>query len=78
MKARDLRNMDASELKDTWEGLEEKLFNLRFQSVTEEIQSPSEISLIRKDIARIQTVLREQELKAKAEAQATEKSADKS
>lgn len=62
MKADDLRNMEIKELKESWETLEEKLFHIRFQSVTEEIQSPSEIKYMRRDIARIKTVVREKEL----------------
>ncbi|RME78830.1 MAG: 50S ribosomal protein L29 [Planctomycetota bacterium] len=62
MKAKDLRNMDLQELRENWENLEEKLFQLRFQSVTEEIQNPAAIREMRKDIARILTVIREKEI----------------
>ena len=62
MKAEDLRNMEIKELMESRETLEEKLFHIRFQSVTEEIQSPSEIKYMRRDIARIKTVIRQKEL----------------
>jgi large subunit ribosomal protein L29 len=40
-----------------------QLFNLRFQSATERVETPSELRKIRRDIARIKTVMRERELK---------------
>src|SRR5436190_255864 len=47
------------------------LFHLRFQSATERLETPSEIRKARREVARIQTILRERELvKAKAAAKA--------
>ncbi|RME03193.1 MAG: 50S ribosomal protein L29 [Planctomycetota bacterium] len=64
-KMKELRNMELSELQARLEELEEELFRLRFQSVVEDIKSPSLVRQKRRDIARIKTVIREGELAGK-------------
>lgn len=64
MKARELRELTDEELERKIAELKEELFNLRFQMVTGQLDNPMRIKLIRKDIARIKTILRERELKA--------------
>lgn len=64
MKANELRELSEAELNRKLRDLKEELFNLRFQMVTGQLDNPMRIRLIRKDIARIKTILRERELKA--------------
>ncbi len=62
MKAYDVRNMTEIELKKKLKDYRGELFNLRFQSITGQLGNPKRISLVKKDIARIKTILREKEL----------------
>ncbi|HXG44651.1 MAG TPA: 50S ribosomal protein L29 [Gemmatimonadales bacterium] len=64
MKARQLHEMSTDELKAKLAELAEERFRLRFRSATEAIENPMRFRHLRKDIARIQTILRERELKA--------------
>jgi large subunit ribosomal protein L29 len=58
-KASELRNMTVEELKLKETDLRKELFNLRFQQVTGEIENPLRIRHVRKDIARVLTVINE-------------------
>ena len=62
MKARNLRQYTMEELKTRLYELEEELFNLRFRHVTSELPNPLRIRAVRKEIATIKTILRENEL----------------
>jgi len=62
MKANDFRNLTTAELEHKISGFKEELFNLRFQLATGQLDNPSQIQKVRKDIARAKTVLREREL----------------
>lgn len=73
MKAEDLRELTAQELADRFEESKEELFNLRFQLATNQLDNTARIGEVRKDIARLATVIREQELEAWAAQQLTEK-----
>lgn len=73
MKAEDLRELTAQELQDRFEESKEELFNLRFQLATNQLDNTARLSEVRKDIARLATVIREQELEAWAAQQLTEK-----
>ena len=74
MKAEDLRELTAQELEERFEESKEELFNLRFQLATNQLDDTSRLGEVRKDIARLATVIREQELEAwAAQQQATEK-----
>ncbi len=64
MKAFDLRELSADELQDKLTETKAELFNLRFQLATNQLDDASRIREVRKDVARILTVLREQEIKA--------------
>lgn len=57
MRASELRNMTVDELRQKEGDFRKELFNLRFQSATGEIQNPKRISAVRKDIARVLTVI---------------------
>jgi large subunit ribosomal protein L29 len=62
MKVEDIREMEAPELATRLQELKEEQFKLRFQASMMQLENPSLIKKIRRDIARINTVLREREL----------------
>lgn len=62
MKASDLRNLTTAEIEQKISGFKEELFNLRFQLATGQLENPTRISVVRKEIARAKTVIREREL----------------
>lgn len=62
MKANDIREKTVSELGAMLVELKTELFNLRFQLATGQLDNSSRIKIVRKDIARVKTVLREHEL----------------
>lgn len=62
MKARDIRDMTAEELQARLKDLKGELFNLRFQLATGQLDNTMRIRQVRKDIARVKTVMREMEL----------------
>ncbi len=62
MKASDFRNLTTAEIEQKIAGFKEELFNLRFQLATGQLDNPTKIREVRKDIARAKTVLREREL----------------
>ena len=64
MKVKEIRDMSASELNQKVASLKEELFNLRFQHATGQLENPMRIREVKKSIARIKTIQREQELKA--------------
>jgi len=59
MKGKELRERSKEELGKTLGDLEEQLFKLRFQKSTGQIENPQKIREVRKDIARVLTVLSE-------------------
>lgn len=59
MEASDLRAKTVDELGDELETLKKEQFNLRFQRATQQLESPARVREVRRDIARIKTVLRE-------------------
>jgi large subunit ribosomal protein L29 len=64
MKSKEVRDMTVDELQSKLVSLKEELFNLRFQLATGQLDNPMRVRDVRKSIARIKTVLHEQELKA--------------
>ena len=64
MKVKDIRDMSVGELDQKVASLKEELFNLRFQHATGQLENPMRIREVKKSIARIKTIQREQELKA--------------
>ncbi|WP_127532420.1 50S ribosomal protein L29 [Paenibacillus kobensis] len=62
MKASEFRNLTSAELEQKVAGFKEELFNLRFQLATGQLDNPTRIRDVRKEIARAKTVLREREL----------------
>jgi large subunit ribosomal protein L29 len=61
MKANEIREMSVENLRARLEELVTERFNLRFRSATESIENPMRFRDIRRDIARLQTILREKE-----------------
>ena len=66
MKVNDIRNLSAAELNTKVSVLKEELFNLRFQLATGQLENPMRIREVKKTIARIKTVQREEEIKGNA------------
>ncbi|MAN74472.1 MAG: 50S ribosomal protein L29 [Henriciella sp.] len=67
MKTTDLRSKSADQLKDQLVQLKKEQFNLRFQQATGQLEKTARVKEVRRDIARVKTLLAEQ---AKAEAEA--------
>lgn len=57
MKANEIRDLSVEELQTRTEELQQELFNLRFQLHTGHLENSARISQIRKDVARVKTVL---------------------
>ena len=68
MKASEVRDLTTAELESKLKDLKAELFNLRFQLAINELDNPMRISAVKKDIARVKTVLRENEIKDSAKA----------
>jgi large subunit ribosomal protein L29 len=64
MKAKDLQTQSTEELNNQLATLKEELFNLRFQHATGQLDNPIRIREVKKDYARIKTVLRGREINA--------------
>ena len=62
MKAKEIRELSEEEMAVELANLDEALFKLRFRQVTENTHNASEICAVRRDIARVLTVLRERRL----------------
>ena len=69
MKTFDLRKLAYPELCDQLDEAKEELFNLRFQLVTNQLDNTARISQVKHDVARIKSVMREQEIAAWEEQQ---------
>jgi large subunit ribosomal protein L29 len=59
MKSRDLREMTIEELQAKGEEMNKELFNIKFQLHTGRLESTAKLPALRKDIARLKTILRE-------------------
>lgn len=68
MKISEIRNLSVKDLKNKLKDLKSELFNLRFQLAVNQLENPMRIKAVRKDIARVQTVIREKEISEKASA----------
>ena len=64
MKATEIRELTADELNSKLRDLKAELFNLRFQLAINQLDNPMRIKAVKKDIARVKTVIRENELQA--------------
>ena len=64
MKAKEIREMTPAELESKMGDLKKDLFTLRMQHATNQLDNPKKIDAVKKDIARIKTILREKEIQA--------------
>ena len=64
MRANDIRELSVEEVRSRISELEEERFRLNFRSATEPLEDPLRLRGIRKDIARLKTILRERELES--------------
>jgi large subunit ribosomal protein L29 len=64
MNAFELRDFTTAELHDKLDEAKEELFNLRFQLATNQLDNTARLRAVRREVARISTVLREQEIAA--------------
>ena len=63
MKASEIRELSNAELNEKLTALKAELFNLRFQHAINQLENPGRIETVKKDIARVKTVMRSNELK---------------
>ena len=66
MKAKEIRELSVEELEVKLTELKKDLFNLRLQNATNQRDNPTRISEVKRDIARVNTILREHQLTEKA------------
>mgnify|MGYP000273522249 CR=1 FL=1 len=62
MKANEIRKMNAEQLNEKLTGLKKDLFMLRMQHATNQLDNPQKIADTKRDIARVKTIIREQQL----------------
>ena len=63
MKAKEIRENTLPELNEQLAKLKDELFHLRFQLAINQLDNPTRIAAVKKDIARVKTIIRENELK---------------
>ncbi len=62
MNAKEIRELSVVELNEKLADLKDELYKLRFQHAINQLDNPMRITAVKKDIARVQTILREAEL----------------
>jgi large subunit ribosomal protein L29 len=67
MQASELRNLNVNEIKSKLDSTYQELFNLRFQWASGQLEDHNRLTALRRDIARMKTILRERELAALAQ-----------
>jgi large subunit ribosomal protein L29 len=73
MTAKEIREKETQHLKHELEERRKHLFDLRSQAVTEKLEDPSQLRKTKKDIARMQTILKQRETETKKTASASSK-----
>ena len=68
MKANEIRKMSSEDLNNKVNELKNELFNLRFRLARVQLDNPSSIKSVKRDIARVKTIIRERELEVGKEA----------
>ncbi len=68
MKANDLRERTIEDLNEELVSLKDELFKLRFQHATRRLENPIQLRTVRRDIARVKTIIREREIQAEKQA----------
>jgi large subunit ribosomal protein L29 len=64
VKAADIRDLSDEEIREQIATREEELFRLRFRSATQQLENPALVRSLRRDLARMMTILREREASA--------------
>ncbi|MGH7458873.1 MAG: 50S ribosomal protein L29 [Longimicrobiaceae bacterium] len=67
MTTAELRDLTDDELRGRVEQLREEMFRLRFRAATQELESPALVRTLRRDVARLKTVVREREITGEPE-----------
>jgi large subunit ribosomal protein L29 len=67
MKAADIRKMDVAKIMEELNDARHELLNLRFQAITGQLTDTSRVRVVRRDIARMETILKEKEMAKSAE-----------
>ena len=67
MKANEIRNLSVEELDKKLADLKKDLFNLRLQHATNQLDNPNKIGDVKKDIARVKTIIREKQTASNAD-----------
>jgi len=68
MNAKEIRELSLAELNEKLGKLKDELFHLRFQLAINQLENPMRIVAVKKDIARVKTIIRETEIKDSANA----------
>ncbi|NLF21312.1 MAG: 50S ribosomal protein L29 [Clostridiaceae bacterium] len=68
MKPNDLRDKSNEDLTQELVSLKEELFKLRFQHATRRLENPLQLRIVRREIARVKTIIREREIQAEKKA----------
>ena len=68
MNAQEIRELSVAELNEKLADLKDELYKLRFQHAINQLDNPMRLTAVKKDIARVQTILREAELSDSANA----------
>ena len=63
MNAKEIRENSISELQDKLADLKDELYKLRFQHAINQLDNPQRIAAVKKDLARVKTIIRESEIK---------------
>ena len=66
MRAEEIRDMSDAEIEEKIAQSQEELFRLRFRSATQQLENPSLIRKLRRDVARMKTILRQRETSSAA------------
>ena len=61
MKAKEIKNLSVEELTRKLDDLKKDLFMLRMQHATNQLDNPMQLNAVKKDIARVKTIIREKE-----------------
>lgn len=69
MKASEIRDLSLDELVHKAKELRQEIFNLKFQLATAQIENPMKIRLLKKDLAKVKTILKEKESKSEIKTQ---------
>ena len=64
MRASEIRELSSDEIRQKLDESTQELFNLRFQHATDQLENPMRVGHVRRDIARMKTVVKERELES--------------